>query len=87
MSGYRVSFGDIEDDVAQLKLYKDGEFQDYLRYHIEELPEGATKGDQFRPEFDDGEIVALHYDDKLTEREREKSREAVGRYKEMLDDS
>lgn len=87
MAEYRVSFGDVEDEIAQLKLYEDGEFQDYLRYHVEELPEGATKGDQFRPVFDDGEIVALHYDEELTEREREKGKEAVERYKEMLDDN
>jgi hypothetical protein len=87
MSEYRVSFGDIEDEVAQLKLYKDGEFEDYLRYRMEELPEEATKGDQFRPIFDDGEIVELRYDEELTEQEREKGREAVERYKEMLDDS
>jgi hypothetical protein len=88
MAEYRVSFDEIEDGVVTLPLYKDEEFQRLLRYDIDELPEGASPDDQFRPEFnDDGEVVALHYDEELTQRKHEEFADAVERHRELLDDS
>lgn len=88
MPDYRVSFHDLEEGIAKLKLYKDGDVQDHLQYPIDELPEGATATDQYRPEFDEaGEITALHYDAELTEQMREEFDEGVEKYKDMLDDS
>lgn len=90
MTEYRVSFNRIEDDVATFALYKDEEFQEHLHYGVDELPEGVNQtqlDDQFRPEFEDGEIVALHYDRELTERKHEEFSEGDERYKNLLDDS
>lgn len=91
MTEYRVSFDEIEDEVAKLILYKDDEFQEHLRYHIEELPDGAERdhlGGDFRPEFDEEEtITALHYDEELSKRKREEAEEGVKRFKEKLEDS
>lgn len=71
MTDYRVSYHDYEEGIATLKLFKNGEFQEHLRYSVEELPDGATATDQYRPEFnDDGEIIALHYDEELTEKKK-----------------
>jgi hypothetical protein len=86
-----VSFEEIEDGVATFVLYKDEGPSESFRYPVDELPAGVDR-DQldcaFRPEFDDdGEIVALHYDEELTQREHEKTKEAIEEYKEMLDDS
>jgi hypothetical protein len=88
MPEYRVSFDEIEDGVATFALFKDGDFQELVRYPVDDIPDGATVNDQFRPEFDDnGEIVALQYDEELTKREHEEYKEAMERRKEMLDDN
>jgi hypothetical protein len=90
MAKYEVSFNEIEDGVAKLKMYKNGETHEYLRYRLEDLPEGIEPSDvgkQFRPEFDDEEIVALRYDEELTERRHEEAQSAIEDYEEMLEDS
>lgn len=88
MTEYRVSFDDTEDGMAQITLYKNDGSPELLHYDIEKLPEGATPGDQFRPEFNEsGEIVELHYNQEMTERKREDFKEAVSEYKEMLEDN
>jgi hypothetical protein len=87
MPEYRVSYHDFEDGIATLKLFKDEEFQEHLRYSVEELPDGATATDQYRPEFDDdGEIIALHYDEELTKQKRKEFDEGIEKYKDMLDE-
>jgi hypothetical protein len=91
MPKYRVSFNDIEDGIAQLTLHKDDDIEEFLHYSLDDSPMGLERddlGNQFRPEFDDdGEIVALHYDEELTERKREEYTEAAERHNERLDDS
>ena len=90
MSEPRVSFDEIEDGVATFVLYKD-DSRELLLYPVDELPEGAEREHlfgQFRPEFDDnGEIVALHYDQELTEREHEKAQSIIEKYQDTTDDS
>lgn len=87
MTEYRVSYHDYEDGIATLKLFKNGEFQENLHYPVGELPEGAAATDQYRPEFDDdGEIIALHYDEELTKQKRGEFDEGVDKYKDMLDE-
>ncbi|MFC6962059.1 hypothetical protein [Halocatena marina] len=90
MTEYRVSFNRIEDGVATFALYKDEEFQKHLQYDAEDLPEGVDQtqlDDQFRPEFEDGEVVALHHDQELTERKHGEFSEGDERYRNLLDDS
>jgi hypothetical protein len=86
----RVLFDEIEDEVATFVLYKDEGRRELFRYPVDELPEGVDRdqfGGTFRPELDeDGDIVALHYDEELTEQSRAEAEEAYERYKEMLDD-
>jgi flagellar motility protein MotE (MotC chaperone) len=90
MPEYRASFNEIEEGVATFALYKDEEFQEHLRYAVEDLPDGVDStqlDDQFRPEFEDGEVVALHYDQELTEQKHEEFDEGDERYRQLLDDS
>lgn len=85
-----VSFREIEEGIATFVLYRDDGPRELFRYPLDELPPGVDRdqsGCEFRPEFDDGEIVALHYDEELTQREHEKARTAVEELKEMADDS
>lgn len=87
----RVLFGEIEEGIATFVLYKDDPPTELFRYPVDELPPGVDRdqfGCTFRPEFnDDGEIVALHYDEELTEQAQEEADAAYERYKELLDDS
>lgn len=88
MSEYRMSFDEIEEGIATFALFENGNFQELLRFSVDDIPEGATVNDQFRPEFDDdGEVIAMQYDEELTEREHEAYKEAMERRKDMLDDS
>ena len=90
MPEYRVSFNRIEDGVATFALYEDGDFQENIHYSVENLPNGVEPtqlDDQFRPEFEDEEIVALHYDPDLTRRKNDEFGDGDGRYGELLGDS
>lgn len=91
MSEYRVSFNDIEDDMAHLTLHEDDEIREFLHYPINDLPMGlerADLGNQFRPTFDDdGSIVELQYDEELTEQKREEYKRAADRHRNRLDDT
>jgi hypothetical protein len=91
MPEYRVSFNDIEDNVAQLTLHRNDDIKEFLQYSLDDSPLGLERddlGNQFRPEFDDdGEIVALHYDEELTERKRQEYTAAAERHEERLDDA
>lgn len=51
------------------------------------MPDGAEPGDQYRPEFEDGELVALQYDEKLTEQTFKNHQDALDWYNEMLEDN
>lgn len=91
MSEYRVSFDEIEDGVAKFTLYENEEAQEHLTYSIDNLPEGVEPShlnDQFHPEFDDtGEIVALHYDQDLTEQKYRDFEKAAEKHEELLEDN
>lgn len=91
MTEDHVSFSEIEDGVATFVLYKDEGPSELFRYPLDELPPGVNRdqfGCEFRPEYDDdGEIVALHYDEELTQREHEKAQSAIEELKEMTDNS
>jgi hypothetical protein len=90
MSEYRVSFDEIEDEVAKFTLYENEEPQEHLTYSIDNLPDGVELqqlNDQFCPEFDGaGNIVALHYDQEITDQKRRDFEEAAKKHDELLDD-
>jgi hypothetical protein len=87
---YRVAFADIEDGFAKFVLYKNND-RKYFNHPLDQLPEGVNQddlGDQFRPEFDDnGEIVALHHDEELTEQMNKEYDKAHEQFKEMREDN
>lgn len=85
MTERRLSYHDLEDSIATLKLFEDGDFQEYFHWNVEELPDGAEPGDQYRPEFEDGELVALQYDEELTEQKMEDFEESLEWLEEMRD--
>lgn len=91
MVEYRVSFDEVENEVAKFTLYENDEPQKHLSYSVDNLPQGVERdhlNDQFRPEFDEnGEIIALHYDKDYTEQKRRDFKEAEKKHKELLDDS
>jgi hypothetical protein len=86
-----VSFNEIEDDVATFVLYTDDPPRELLYYPIDDLPPGVERdqlGCKFRPEFDDdGDIVALHYDEELTQRKHEQAKAELEEFEEMLNDN
>lgn len=91
MTEPHVAFAEIEDGVARFIRYRDEGPRKVLEYPIDELPEGIQRDDRgkhFRPEFDDsGEIVALHYDEELTEQEHERAQSTIEQFKQRLDDT
>lgn len=87
MTERRLSYHELEDGIATLILFEDDEIQEDFYWDVEELPDGAIPGYQYRPEFEDGELVAMHYDEELTEKKRDDFKEAVEWYNEMLEDN
>lgn len=87
MTERRLSYHDHEDGVATLRLVEDGDFQEYLYLDVEELPDGAVPGDQYRPEFEDGELIGMQYDEELTAQKRKEFQDALKRHDEMLEDN
>ncbi|WP_248903507.1 hypothetical protein [Halocatena marina] len=85
MTERRISYHDLEDGIATLKVFEDSNFQGYLHWNVEELPDEAEPGDQYRPEFEDGELVALQYDKELTDQKWEDFEESREWLEEMRD--
>lgn len=83
----RLSYHELEDGIATLVLFEDDEIQEEFLWKVEDLPDGAIPGYQYRPEFEDGELVAMHYDEELTEKKREDFKDAVEWYNKMLEDN
>lgn len=82
MKDRRLSYQDSEDGIAILVLFDNEETIDSFHVSIEELPEEASLGDQYQPEVEDGELVAMQYDEELTKRKREEVEEAIEQHKE-----
>lgn len=87
MKERRLSYQEIEDRVATLILFENEEILKHFRKPVEELPDGAEPGDQYRSEFEDGELVAMEYDEELTKKKQEEFKDAREKYNEMLEDN
>jgi hypothetical protein len=87
MTERRLSYQDREDGIATLVLFKGRERLEDFYWDVEDLPDEAVPGDQYRPEFEDGELVAMHYDEELTEKKREDVKDAIKWHNEMLEDN
>ena len=87
MAERRLSYHDREDGIATLRLVEDGDVQEHFRWSVDDMPDEAIPGDQYRPEFEDGELVAIHYDEELTAQKRKEFQDAVERHDAMLEDN
>jgi hypothetical protein len=85
MTERRLSYHDLENGIATFRLFENGDFQEYFHWDVDELPDGAEPGDQYRPEFEDGELVTMHYDEGLTERKWDDFEESLEWLEEMRD--
>lgn len=83
----RLSYQDLEDGVATLILFENEEIVDDFYWSVEDMPDGAEPGDQYHPEFEDGELVALQYDEELTEQTFEEHQDALDWYNEILEEN
>lgn len=82
MKGRRLSYQGRDEDIATLILFENEEIVERFYRDVEELPEEATIGDQYRPEIEDGELVAMQYDEGLTKKKRKEVEEAIQRHRE-----
>lgn len=87
MTERRLSYQDLEDGIATLILFEGRERLEEFYWDVEDMPDGAVPGDQYQPEFEDGELVALHYDKELTEKKQEDVEDAIEWYNEMTEDN
>ncbi|MFC6960734.1 hypothetical protein [Halocatena marina] len=87
MAERRLSYQELEDGVATLILFEGRDIVDDFYWDVEDMPDEAEPGDQYQPEFEDGELAALHYDEELTAQKRKDFKDAVERHKEMLEDN
>jgi hypothetical protein len=87
MKERRLSYQDREDGIATLTLFDDEKIIEDFYWDVEEMPDGAVPGDQYQPEFEDGELVALHYDEELTKKKRKEIEAAVERHQERLEEN
>ncbi|WP_248908397.1 hypothetical protein [Halocatena marina] len=82
MEERRLSYQDRENGIATLILFENEEIIERFHRDAEELPDGATIGDQYQPEIRDGELVAMHYDEELTEKKRKEIEDTIQRHQE-----
>ena len=60
-----------------MALYKDGERERFFTWDPEDLPDGLDNNAQFRPTFEDGEVVSIDYDESLTEKVKEDIQDGI----------
>lgn len=87
MTERRLLYQELEGDVTTLVLFEDRDIIEDFYWDVEDMPDGAEPGDQYQPEFEDGKLVALHYDEELTAQKRKDFKDAIERHKEMLEDN
>jgi hypothetical protein len=85
MTERRLSYHELEDGVVTLTLFEDGDMKEDFYWYVEDMPDGAEPGDQYRPEFEDGELVAIHYDEELTSQKRKEFQESIEWHDQMLE--
>lgn len=87
MKDRRLSYQEVEDGIATLVLFENEEIIEHFHKPVEELPDGAEPGDQYRSEFEGGELVTMRYDEELTKKKEEEFKEADRKFSEMLEDN
>lgn len=82
MKERRLSYQDREDGIATLILFENEKIIERFHRAVEELPDGAAIGDQYRPDIEDSELIAMQYDEELTKKKRKEVEDAIQRHRE-----
>ncbi|UPM41647.1 hypothetical protein [Halocatena salina] len=82
MKERRLSYQDHEDGIATLILFENEKIIERFHKDVGELPDDAAIGDQYQPEIEDGELVAMQYDEELTKKKQKEVEDAIQRHRE-----